>query len=305
MAEKFYDGIFSILNKSASRAIPEIINHFHLPLSALEILYQGQDKGSKIDFYPTPNKCVEELFDSLPRNFVPTQEPYPGYGISVLEGTAGIGSVAYHINKINPYYNIIANEMNKGLFTLMDKFLPDEIQTTNKDFFNINKDYDIIFLNPPFGSVSQGTANFFFKFLLHALKILNDNKGGYIMFISPALIKYKENSKGQVIFGEDQYSSIADFFKYINPESGVLPSTMVKFINQLNDTNFSSKTFNKVLKHIEEASNPDEDDDDDENDLYKIVDEDYRFLYGTVVGQCQGFGGTGVNAQLNLIQVMK
>ncbi len=305
MADKFYNGIFSILSKSASRAIPEIINNYHLPLSALEILYQGQDKGTKIDFYPTPKKCIDTLINALPLRFKPKSKgDYRNEQTTILEGTAGIGNVAYFINQINPNYAIQANEINKGLYSLMRNFLPSEIETTNDDFFDINQDYDIIFLNPPFGSVSQGTANFFFKFLLHALKILNDNKGGYIMFISPPLIKFKQNSKGQLVFGDYQYSSIADFFKYINPTSGVLPSTMVKFINQLNDTNFSSKTFNKVLQNIEEGSNPDKDD-DNQNDLYKIVDEDYRFLYGEVVGVCEDFGGTGVRAQMNLIQVMK
>jgi predicted RNA methylase len=306
MADKFYNGIFSTLNKSASRAIPEIINNYHLPLSALEILYQGQNKGSQIDFYPTPKKCVDELIDALPSGFKPNNKGNNRQQqTKILEGTAGIGNVAYFINQINPNYTIQANELNKGLYTLMKNFLPSNIETTNKDFFNINEDYDIIFLNPPFGSVSQGTANFYFKFLLHALKILNDNKGGYIMFISPPLIKFKENSKGQVVHGEDQYSQISNFFKSQDKENGIFPDTMIKYINELNNKNFSKKDFSKVLTLLNNYESLPEDPDFDLEELYNLIEDDYSFTYGEVVGMCEGFGGTGIRAQMNLIQVMK
>jgi len=187
----------------------------------------------------------------------------------------------------------------------MRNFLPSEIEKTNDDFFDINENYDIIFLNPPFGSVSQGTANFYFKFLLHSLKILNDNKGGFILFISPPLIKFKEDSKGKLVYGQDQYSQISNFFKSQDKENGIFPDTMIKYINELNNTNYSKKDFSKVLTLLNNYETLPEDPDFDIEELYNLIENDYSFTYGTVVGMCEDFGGTGVRAQMNLIQVMK
>jgi hypothetical protein len=125
------------------------------------------------------------------------------------------------------------------------------------------------------------------------------------MFISPPLIKFKENSRGQLLFGEDQYSQISNFFKSQDKENGIFPDTMIKYINELNNKNYSKKDFSKVLTLLNNYETLPEDPDFDIEELYNLIEDDYSFAYGSVVGMCEDFGGTGIRAQMNLIQVMK
>jgi len=182
LGSKWFDNIFKFLNQTPPRALNDIVNNFGLTSNDLKNLWSGQQKGNKIDFYPTPKKCVNELFEQV------LPEGHLNNKLNVLEGTAGLGSVAYWVHKQYPNLNMNANELNPNLYKLMDKFLPDQIKRTNKDFLNINtSDYDIIFLNPPFGE----NNNFLWvKFLLHGLHLLNisKHKNKWLLLVSPPLV---------------------------------------------------------------------------------------------------------------------
>jgi hypothetical protein len=92
--------------------------------------------------------------------------------VKLLEGTSGIGSVAYWFHKAFPKLAITLNEMDKNVLEISKLLLgTEDFLYSNEDFFKIPRNrfpYDIIFLNPPFMK-NQG----YFKFILHALKLLS------------------------------------------------------------------------------------------------------------------------------------
>ena len=167
----FFDQLPVILSKSASRALPLLVNLGFEPTDLTTMF------GAKsFDFYPTPNKCLDEIYNKIPR--------YYQRELKLLEGTAGLGGVSYYFYKKG--FEVTSNEFNTQLFDIMKKILPPEIKTTNNDFFDITqiKD-DAIFLNPPFMKGVQ------LKFLLKALQLIREskskNKVKFIFFISPWL----------------------------------------------------------------------------------------------------------------------
>lgn len=167
----FFDQLPVILSKSSSRALPLLVNLGFEPTDLTTMF------GAKsFDFYPTPNKCLDEIYNKIPRSY--QRE------LKLLEGTAGLGGVSYYFYKKG--FEVTSNEFNTQLFDIMKKILPPEIKTTNNDFFDITqiKD-DAIFLNPPFMKGVQ------LKFLLKALQLIREskskNKVKFIFFISPWL----------------------------------------------------------------------------------------------------------------------
>jgi hypothetical protein len=287
LASSFYSEIFTILKQSPMRAIPEIINKFQLTVGDLKNLYQANTQ--KIDFFPTPKICIDVMFKALPKVYQSN--------VKILEGTAGIGNVAFYMNELFKNSKIVANELNKKLIKIMDLFLPDNIDITNKNFFDIKQvdDFNIIFLNPPFGSTAEKTQFLWAKFLFHAIKLLNTKKkgGGILLFICPRLINRNEvDDKNNFTF-HDMFNK--------KDRKGTLPSTVIKYINQLENKNYSSTDFTKCLNAI----------DDDtvdklnnkQKELLEIIENDYGFDHAETLGTYSGFGGTDVRCQLALIQV--
>lgn len=278
-AQFFYDNILDVFNQSVTRAIPTAINKFQLSLKDLEAFYIGQTKDEKIDFYPTPTKCVVELVKKMPKmytNYLKELEE------NILEGTAGIGSVAYALSLLFPKSRITSNELNPDLYDIMDKYLPSKIIRSNENFFdlNINKKYDIFFLNPPFEN------KIYFKFLCYALKWMNNlknkfNRSSYLLFISPEMRR-----KDLSIYFEGLFTI----------DGGQLPLTMIKYINEIENTDFKIKEFKNALEYETKTER--------EEELRDIIDEHYSFSYGGVVGECTGFGGTGTKAYLQHYQMI-
>ena len=170
-----------------------------------------------------------------------------------------------------------ANELNPNLYKLMDKFLPDQIKRTNKDFFNINSgEYDIIFLNPPFG---ENNNFLWFKFLLHGLHLLNNSKkeNKWLLLVSPPLLTINQTV--------DLWSII----KGVSKEGKVPKSSFLNYINELNKTKFTMKDLNKAV--------------DGDGDLYEFVEDKYFISGGDQFGECSGFGGTTIKSSLTYFQI--
>jgi len=174
--EVFFEQMPFILSKSASRALPLLVNLGFAP-EDLQTMYGAKS----FDFYPTPIKCLDEIYNEIPANFKKSSP-------KLLEGTAGLGGVSYYFYKKG--FDVTSNEYNTQLFDIMNKLLPQEIETTNRDFFDIKQiDDDAIFLNPPFMKGVQ------LKFLLKAIQLIKNSssksKVKYIFFISPWLTAQK------------------------------------------------------------------------------------------------------------------
>jgi len=284
-ADKFYSGIFTLLNKSASRAIPAIINDYQLTFEDLKNIYFGQTKGTVIDFYPTPDKCIKELYDALPSAFKNRT------GFELLEGTAGIGNVSNWFSK-NTNYNVVSNELNPNLFKIMNKFLPDKVKTLNKDFFNLDVgrtlNPDVIFLNPPFGEKNN---KLWFKFLLKGFQYLKDskNRNNILLFIAPSM--FSGRVKG-IKFANMKYL-IKDY-----GEDGTVPiGKAQEYINEVFKKNYTLKEYKNVINENINTEN--------EEELNEFFEDELNFDIGEIVNECEGFGGTGVRTQLALIQYIK
>ena len=287
-ADKFYSGIFTLLNKSASRAIPEIINNYQLTFEDLKNIYFGQTKGTAIDFYPTPDKCIKELYEALPSAFKRKNIT----DVELLEGTAGIGNVSNWFSK-NTNYNVVSNELNPNLFKIMNKFLPDKVKTLNKDFFNLDVgrtlNPDVIFLNPPFG---ENNNKLWFKFLLKGFQYLKDskNKNTILLFIAPSMFSIGGGAKGH------NFYNMKDFIK--GYDKGTVPiGKAMEYINEVFNQNYTLSEYKNVVN--------DNINTDNEEELNDFFNDELNFDLGEIINVCEGFGGTGVRTHLSLIQYLK
>tara|TARA_R100000697_G_C5463465_1_gene200330 strand:- start:2925 stop:3722 length:798 start_codon:yes stop_codon:yes gene_type:complete len=137
------------------------------------------DAENFMDFFPTPRICYKPM-ENILKN-----------ANNSLEGTAGLGFFAIKALEENPEMKITLNEMNKDLYSFLEKSYTDKnITLTNKNFLEYpNKNnFDLIFLNPPF--TSGGDKRFYLNFLFKGFKMMNESSGGYgrsMIFISPPL----------------------------------------------------------------------------------------------------------------------
>ena len=137
------------------------------------------DAESFMDFFPTPRICYEPM-ENILKN-----------ADNSLEATAGMGFFTIKALESNPDMKITLNEMNKGLYSFLQKSYTDKnITLTNKNFLEYpNKNsFDLIFLNPPF--TLGGDKRFYFNFLFKGLKMMYESSGGYgrsIIFICPPI----------------------------------------------------------------------------------------------------------------------
>jgi hypothetical protein len=202
--KELFNDLPKLLSMTPTRAIPEIIKYGITP-EELRTLY----KSRIFDFFPTPNSCLDKLYNKLPKAYQKNS--------TMLEGTAGLGNVSYYF--YNKGWDITSNEYDPELFKIMKRLLPKKIIKTNEDFFKLKYlDVDTIFLNPPF-------ENFIWiKFLLKAIQLLkestSDTQLKNIMFISP----FMNWEKGEVYL---------DWDKIVKPNGQVSQSKFKQYVEEL------------------------------------------------------------------------
>jgi len=220
------------------------------------------------DFYPTPRRCLEESPDI--ENVIFNAE-------NVLEPTAGIGSMVDVIKDINPHAKVTANELNKGFADFLEKIFGKSITVTQENFLEYTEEnnYDLIVANPPF--TFGNDKQYYLKFLFKSLKMLNNSKAKglvHLIFVSPQFLDAK--------VGKNDYFDEGMFF-----ESSKISLALSKYIG--------GKDTRKLIGMIAEGETPDDEDDEDAADA---IQNDYGFSQALHVGQCKGFGGTGVTASI-------
>jgi hypothetical protein len=296
-ADEFYNEANKLMNMSPYKAVREFVNKYQLTPDILELIYQSKTDG---DFFPTGKSCIDNMINEMNWWLKLDDGEF-----KMLEGTSGIGQVGYYFKQRYPNSNITLNELSLNNLAVSKLFLNNDDYTfSNKNFFDITKtDYDLIFLNPPFGSKNH----FYLKFLLHALYLLNQTKGNkMIFFISPPLGWDKKitGAKGTTILTSD-FTSIIDFISP-NRESDkprIPPKALIKWINELNNSDYTTKDLEKVKNERNEG---DANLNDRQQKLYDLIENDYYyFSMGQGIGECTDFGGTKFNANMYYFQVMR
>ena len=219
IAEDFYTNINSILSKSPYTAVKDLVNKYKFTPKVLKLLYEARTQS---DFYPTGEKAINNFINN-DHKFLRSGWQGRELRVKLLEGTSGIGSVAFWFNKEFPELRITLNELDEKMLELSKLLLGDKdsYKYINEDFFKLGKlrfPYDIIFLNPPFMQ-NQG----YLKFVLQAIKYLTQGKeNGRLYLICPTL-----TSK--------QYTSdIGDWVKDKNDDSGrILPNRFFKMLEEV------------------------------------------------------------------------
>jgi hypothetical protein len=187
VANDFYNNINVILNKSPYKAVKILVENFGLEPKLLRALYQSAVND---DFYTTSRDMFDEITTQM-------HNVLKGKNVThMLEGTAGIGNVAYWFKQKYPHIKVTVNELNKSSIEIMKKFLKlSDYTFLNKDFFDLEDDDfltpgdkykevngelklieedphgkpDLIFLNPPF--TKTGNDYYWFDFLLQSLNL--------------------------------------------------------------------------------------------------------------------------------------
>jgi predicted RNA methylase len=294
-AEEFFKNTNLLMNQSPYKAVREFVNKYQLTPKMLELIYQSKTDG---DFFPTGKSCINNMMDKMSWWLKLDNGTF-----KMLEGTSGIGQVGYYFKQRYPDSNITLNELSPNNLAISKLFLNnDDFKFSNKNFFDItNKDYDLIFLNPPFGS----NDHFYLKFLLHALYLLNQTFGNkMVFFISPSLGWDKKitGPKETEVLSND-FTSIFDF---VSPNRAgdrprIPPKALVKWINELNKTDYTVKDLEKA----KEARNEDIKINKKQQELLDLIEDDYNFIIGQGIGECTDFGGTKFNANMYYFQVLR
>lgn len=254
IAEDFYKNINSILSKSPYTAVSILVNKYKMKPEVLRMLYKAK---MDIDFYPTGESAIDTFIDN-DRGFLRAGWQGRNLRVKLLEGTSGIGSVAYWFHKEFPKLEITLNEMDKNVLEISKLLLgTEDFNYINQDFFKIPRlrfPYDIIFLNPPFMK-NQG----YFKFILQALKLLSGaGEQGRLYLICPSLTS------------KEWTADISDWMKSKDTGGTILP--------------------NRWRDMVDEIS-PDATEENNWNNHFQI---DMCQKIGTTTD----FGGTGVKADL-------
>jgi hypothetical protein len=280
IADDFYKNFNNIINTSPYKAVREFVNKYGLTPNMLKLVYNAKDES---DFFPTGKSIIDSIIKHMNWYFKLDDN------MNFLEGTAGIGNVGYWFKQKYPDYNITLNELDKNNLQLMRLFLNnDDYNFENKDFFKLplHNNYDIIFLNPPFGHKNH----LYVKFLLYGLKLLNhsSSKNKMLILICPELLR--RDIRGNKIDSNTQMSTILDILK--SSGSGSIPnSSLLRWINELEKKNFDDKDLKNAF--------------DSEGKLYDLLSYEYNFMYGEKIGKFNDFGGTKMTADVYYFQVMK
>ena len=284
IADEFYKNINTLLNRSPYSAVKELVDKYQLTAENLKKMYAAK---SSSDFFPTGYEMVKQIFSN---------SRFSKNEYNMLEGTAGIGGVGYWAKRMNKNLNITMNELDKNNYDIMKLFNneDDNIDLMNDDFFklNNNRGYDLIFLNPPFGSIANKNPNFWFLFLLQALHLLKDVKGpSYILFISPQLIRPRQNSDSKDV----QFLSLFDLIKGYKQDSDqeglLLANRWLNYINKFSGKSFTSTDIEKGFY-------------DREGKLYDYIEDNFKIQYAVSVPlKSTDFGGTKLQAYYTLFEL--
>ena len=284
IADEFYKNINILLNRSPYSAVKELVDKYQLTAENLKKMYAAK---SSSDFFPTGYEMVKQIFND---------GQFSKYEYDMLEGTAGIGGVGYWAKRINPNLNITMNELNKNNYDIMKLFNDekDDIDLMNDDFFklNNNRGYDLIFLNPPFGSIANKNPNFWFLFLLQALHLLKDVKGpSYILFISPQLIRPRQNADSKDVQFESLFDLIKGYKQDNDQEGLLLANRWLNYINKFSGKSFTSTDIEKGFY-------------DREGKLYDYIEDNFKIQYAVSVPlKSTDFGGTKLQAYYTLFEL--
>tara|TARA_R110000772_G_scaffold97208_1_gene196366 strand:- start:2108 stop:3346 length:1239 start_codon:yes stop_codon:yes gene_type:complete len=280
-AYEFYNNLNDFL-KGSKRQINYLRKNFNIDDKTIDNIFEGQEYK---DFYPTPKECIDKF--NIRCN-------------KILEGTAGLGSVAFWLREKYPDLEIVANELSPDFIPLIKKFNP-SVKVINNDFFKLTTKEDCIFLNPPFSRFGKGgkrfggkgaNTPFYFDFLFHALSMIKNLGQGYektIYFISPDLMKNQRNSdKGTETF----------FINEILGESKTGLKNIIGLMEKYGNIKTNEKEMKKALKEY----------DDDPEILADILDRNPDYGLKNVdtvekIGTCKGFGGTGASASMYEIRI--
>ena len=290
IADDFYKNLNVLLNRSPYGAVKEFVDKYQLTEDNLLKIYEAK---SSADFFPTGYDMVKQIFDS--------DNHYVRDDYNFLEGTAGLGNVGYWAQKINPNLKITMNELDTNNYEIMKLFnkRDDNMTLINKDFFTIdNKQtdkYDLIFLNPPFGTIANKNPQLWFMFLLKALHMLQHNKGvAEILFISPEMVyDRRTGEKGA------QFTSILDLIKDDNSNGhGAIPlSRWLAYVNEYDKKYIKSGAIFTKKDVIEAKTRY-------SGELYEYIDYHFRFnLAQSVPLKSNDFGGTKVNAYYTMFNL--
>ena len=289
IADNFYKNLNVLLNRASYGSVGDFVNRYQLSTSNLEKIYKAK---SSSDFFPTGFDMVKQIFDGH----------YSKNAYNMLEGTAGVGNVGYWAQQINPNLNITMNELDSNNYEIMKLFIKtdDNMKLMNKDFFKINNkkdedEYDLIFLNPPFGSNANNNPQIWFMFLLKALHMLQHNKTlSEILFISPPMVSNRSDEL-------TVFTSIIDLIKMDeNHLHGVIPlSRWLKYVNEYDEKHIKSGAiFTK--KDVIECK---------ENESGQLSDYIYKyFSFNEAVSiplKSRDFGGTKFGANYTNFTIYK
>jgi len=151
----------------------------------------SQVKFAKIDgFVPTPRSFVEKLL-----KIADIQE-----GETILEPSAGIGSMAEVIKEMYPDNDLSVIEINYSLREILKlKGLP----VVSSDFLEYRTKHDVIIMNPPFENMAD------IKHITHAFSLLNE--GGRLVAIASATA-YDPNS---IYKAKKEFAQLVDTYGYL------------------------------------------------------------------------------------------
>jgi len=266
-AENFYDNILPLLGKGgkiSTRAVNQILKQgekYGIDRKTIERLLSLQELG----FFPTGNSCIKTITDDIVKDFDPINK------LNILEGTSGVGNVAFKISQIMPNSKITLNELVKDLSDFSKNLLDwnKNFKFSNENFFKLkNGDWNIIFLNPPYTMSKK--PKYWIEFLLHGLRLINKSKarGKTLYLISPSL------GITDVATG---------FFEIIknpenrNPNLTITKEELRKAINEVENKNYSKKEF-----------------EENEQDIL----EPYEFQTVEKLADCQDFIRTNMKAEI-------
>jgi len=271
-----YDDIIEFMNKSINISI-RIGEKYGLTAQDVKAIRSTGGKWG-VDFFPTPNDCVERFYGYLPKQYTKNA--------SFLEGSAGLGSVSYWFHKKYPEMKIQSNELSDVLFEYMDKILPTNIERTNMDFFDINQRYDYIFLNPPFAK------KIWVKFLLHTLQMLNSNAKtrdwGYDEMRLFLIVPKSKGIEKDIVF---------DNWRELIKALGIPNKCFVDFVNELSGKNFKLSEFKKYMD--------DDDYNDDDDSIVEYIKNKHYFTFCDYIGDYKGFGGTFATTSMFVIDIFR
>ena len=223
-----------------------------------------------MDFYPTPEKCL---------NYEPITHCI-NEARHILEPCAGLGSMVHFIMKHKPARTKVdVNELNKNFIPILEKFFP-KTKITQENFleFPIQNDYDVIVCNPPFSSGYGKKDKFYLDFLFKCIYMLHKSttatRERCLIFVCPRLVNNRETIN---TWKAGQFNGF-DFREIIDDISFNKMNSIVKQVtgNELNKKEY------KAFQQGEEY---------EDLDLFIPYQSEY-------VDTCEGFGGTGVNADV-------